>query len=107
MKTLVALLLLAAFPVFAADPPADAPLDEPGRALVLEQGSIAPYAGVLLDAQEDVRRARARVRAEAELADAKENVWTSKGLLVGVVIGALVLGAAAGAGVTAYALTRK
>lgn len=65
MKTFLAALLISS--IAFADPPVDAPLADPdaqGRAVILEHGDIAPYRGVLLDAQEDVHRERSRVRAE-------------------------------------------
>ncbi len=118
MKTVLASILAAvmtAAPALA-DPPADAPtvdlfgrpvdLDAPGRALVLEQGSITPFSGVLIDEAEDVRRERARVRAEVALKKAEESVLISRPAFVAIIVGCVTLSAVAAAGVTAWALKR-
>lgn len=104
MKTVLAVLLCAS--TVLAEPPADAPLDEPGRALVLEQGELAPYRGVLLDEREAVRRERRAVRAEATLAKAQENVLLPRAAFIAIVTGVAVASAAAAAGVTVWALKR-
>jgi hypothetical protein len=107
MKT-TALLLLLAMPSFATDPPADAPLDldAPGRALVLEQGSVTPYRGVLLDEQEDRRRERSRVAALTELEKGQENVWLPRPAFIALLAGVVATSAALAAGVTAWALKK-
>jgi hypothetical protein len=90
-------------------PPADAPvrdLDAPGRSLVLEQGSIAPFSGVLLDEQEDVRRERARVRAEVTVEKASEGVLLPRAAFIAIVLGCATASAAVAAGVTAWALKK-
>lgn len=87
----------------------DAPvrdLDEPGRALILEQGDIAPFAGVLLDEQEDVRRERARVTAEVTVKKAEEGVLLPRPAFIAIVLGCAAASAAIAAGVTAYALKK-
>jgi hypothetical protein len=104
----VALLLVASTAL--ADPPTDAPvrdLDAPGRSLIVEQGAIAPYAGVLLDEQEDVRRERARVRAEVTVEKASEGVLLPRAAFIAIVLGCAAASAAVAAGVTAWALKPK
>ncbi len=102
MKTILATLLIAST---ALADPKDAPtrdLDAPGRALVIEAGTIAPFDGVLLDSQEDVRRERRAVRAEGTLAKAEaDNVMLPKAAFVAIVVGCVVASLAIGAGVTA------
>jgi hypothetical protein len=101
-------VLLIASTAFA-QAPADAPLADPdaqGRSLILEQGEITPYRGVLLDEQEAVRRERARVRAEATLQKAEEGVLLPRGALIAIISGVAAVSAAAAAGVTAWALKR-
>lgn len=108
MKTAIAVLLVSSL-AFAGSP-ADAPtrdLDAPGRALILEQGSITPYAGVLLDEQEDVRRERARVRAEETLKKAEDGVLLPRGALIAIVAGCAAAAAAIAAGVTFWATQKS
>lgn len=104
MKPAIAALLVSSLAF--AEPPADAPLDEPGRALILEQGEFAPYRGVLLDEQEAVRRERARVRAEVALETAQQGVLLPRGALIAIIAGCAAASAAIAAGVTAWALKR-
>lgn len=104
MKPAIAVLLCASLAL--AEPPADAPLDEPGRALVLEQGEFAPYRGVLLDEQEAVRRERARVRAEVALETAQQGLLLPRGALIALIAGCVAASAAIAAGVT-YAATKR
>ena len=98
MRTALAVMLIASTAFAQA---ADAPLDEPGRAIILEQGEFAPYRGVLLDQQEDRRRERSRVRAETKV-DIYENgnVILPKGAFVAIVLGAVATAAVISAGVT-------
>lgn len=105
MKAAIAVLLMSSL-ALAGDPPADAPLDEPGRALILDQGEITPYRGVLLDEQEAVRRERARVRAEVALETAQQGVLLPRGALIALVAGCAVASAAIAAGVTYVAARR-
>lgn len=107
MKTTLTLLLIASTAL--ADPPADAPvrdLDAPGRALIIEQGEIVPFSGVLLDQQEDVRRERACVRAEVTVATASEGVLLPKAAFIAIVVGCAAASAAVAAGVTVAAMKR-
>jgi hypothetical protein len=116
MKTFVAMLLVSSLAF--ADPPTesltierdtDSPVlapDVPGVSVRLRPGEQAPFDGRLLGLDENLRRGREAVDCKAELASAKENVWTSKATLVVVIVGAVALGAAAGAGVTAWAMRR-
>lgn len=103
-------ILLFLVPALAfAQEPADSPVlapDVPEVSVRLRPGEQAPFDGRLLSLDENLRRGKDAVDCKAELADAKENVWTSKATLVVVIVGAVVLGAAAGAGVTAWALKR-
>ncbi len=78
--------------------------DAPGRALLLDAGEIAPYQGVLLDEQEDVRRVRVLVRTTAELEKAKEGMLISKPVFVAIVLGSIALSAGVTAGVTVAAI---
>jgi hypothetical protein len=103
MKTAIAVLLCS---TLAFGQAADAPLDRPGRALVLEQGSVTPYAGVLLDEQEDVRRERARVRAEETAKKAEEGVLLPRAAFIAIVAGCVVGSLAIGAGAAAWALKK-
>lgn len=103
----VAALLIASTAL--ADPPKDAPvrdLDAPGRALIMEQGEITPFSGVLLDQQEDVRRERARVRAEVTVTAAQEGVLLPRPAFIAIVLGCAAASAAIAAGVTAWALKK-
>jgi hypothetical protein len=102
MKTVIALLLCSSL-ALGAEPPADAPLAE-GRSMLVDAGTIVPFRGVCLDEQEHVRRERINERNAATLAKAEESALISKPVLVTLILGGLVLGAAAGAGVTAWAL---
>lgn len=107
MKAVLAALLASS--IAFADPPADAPVlavDAPGRSLILEQGSITPYRGVLLDEQEDKRRERARVAAEVTVEKAGEGVLLPKPAFIAIVVGCAAASAAAAAGIT-YAATRR
>lgn len=108
MKTVLVALLCSSLAFAGA--PADAPLADPdasGRALILEQGDITPYRGVLLDEQEAVRRERARVRAEATLKAAEEGVLLPRGALIAIVAGCAAASAAIAAGVTVWALKKS
>jgi hypothetical protein len=90
MRTALALVLLSS--VALAQAP-DAPLADPdaqGRVLVLEAGEIAPFRGVLLDAQEDVHRERSRVRAETGEREWRTVAYASIGAGAAVTV-ALVL----------------
>jgi hypothetical protein len=119
MKTTVALLLVSSLAF--ADPPAatvtdsvtventDSPTiapDLPGVSVRLRAGETAPYDGRLIALDENLRRGKALVDCRAELEAGKENAWVSKPVLIGLIIGSVALGAAAGAGVTAWALKR-
>jgi hypothetical protein len=105
MRTMLAVMLVSSLAF--ADPPADsvaadAPTvdyDAPGRSLTVEPGTIVPFAGVCLDSQEAISRERSRVRALNELDAAREYVWVSTPVLIGVLVGVLAVGAVAGAGV--------
>ncbi len=88
-----------------SDSPVLAP-DLPGVSVRLKAGERAPFGGRLVALDENVRRTKALVECQGELADGKANVWTSPGVIVALVLGAVVVGAAAGAGVTALALKR-
>ncbi len=72
--------------------------DLPGISVRLKAGEQAPFDGRLVELEENRRRGAAIVDCRAELADAKTNVWAPKPVLVSVIVGAVVLGAAAGAG---------
>lgn len=121
MKTLAALLLVSSvafaqgkelpgdsqpIPITEADSPVIAP-DLPGISVRLRAGEPAPYDGRLLEHDESVRRGKALVSCRGELADAKTNEWLSKPVLIAFIVGGLALGAAAGAGVTAWAMSKK
>lgn len=112
MKTLMCALLASSLAF--ADPPADsltvdspvlAP-DVPNVSVRLRPGEQAPFDGRLVSLDENLRRGKALADCRGELASAKENTWVSRPVLVAVIVGGLVLGAAAGAGVTAWALRR-
>lgn len=100
------LLLLALSQAPDTDSPVLAP-DIPETSVRLRAGETAPFDGRLISLDENLRRGKQWVDCKAELDDAKQNVWTSKPILITVIVGAVVLGAAAGAGVTAWALTKK
>lgn len=115
----VALVVTLISSIAFADPPADAPvrvhacgerevdLDASGCAVLLKQGEAAPFSGVLLDEQEDVRRTRDRAGKTVTLDHAEQdNVLIPKGKLAALITGIIVLSAAAAAAVT-YAATRK
>jgi len=114
MKTAIALLLLSS--VAFADPPTDSSTvendspvlapDLPGVSVRLRPGEPAPYDGRLVALDENVRRGKALVDCRAELEAGKQNAWLSKPVLITLIVGSVVLGAAAGAGVTAWALKR-
>lgn len=88
-----------------SDSPTIAP-DLPGVSVRLRAGETAPYDGRLIALDENVRRAKELVGCRAELEAGKENAWLSKPVLVTLIVGTAVLSAAAGAGVTAWALKR-
>lgn len=110
MKTFIAVMLASSL-AFGQDPPADAPvadLDAPGRVLDLDAGSIVPFKAQCLDDQELVRRTRREARAAGTLAAAEsKNVLIPKGAFAGIIIGAIVLSAAAAATVTYVALPKR
>lgn len=90
---------LVGMPAFA-DPPPDAPLEDmPGVSVRLRPGEPAPFQGQLLSEPEQIRRGKRLADAEATLAKAEQSVLLPKAAVVGIIVGALVLGAAAGAGV--------
>lgn len=100
MKTFTALLLIASL-AGAAEPddtPTLAP-DVPNVSVRLRAGETAPFDGRLLSLDENLRRGKDAVDCKADLAEAKTNTWVPKPVLVGVIVGALVLGAAGGAAV--------
>ena len=99
---LAAILTLLAFAAQAQ--PTDAPTqDIPRPAIVIHAGDVAPYSGVLLDDAAAIQAAKRLASAEATVAEDKGRV--SAPVLVLAIVGAVVLGAAVGAGV-AYALKR-
>lgn len=100
MRAALALLRCVAVPSFAAAP--DAPLlDAPGASVRLEAGQPAPYTGQLLSDAENLRRAKRTAACEGtlEAAQAPSNVLLPKAALVAIIIGSVVLSAAAGAAV--------
>jgi hypothetical protein len=123
MKTFIAVMLVSS--VALADPPdshfatasADAPIADqespvlappiPGVSVRLRAGETAPFDGRLVELGENLKRGQKLADCRGELEDAKTNVWSSKGVLVGIIIGSIALGAAAGAGVTAWAMSKK
>ena len=110
MKTLIATLLVSSIAFADSVQDTDSPVMAPdieGVSVRLKAGETAPFDGRLLALDENLRRGRKMADCEAELADAKTNIWTSKPVLISILIGGLVLGAAAGAGVTYYVLQPK
>ena len=106
MRTALAILLASS--IAFAEEPLDSPTlapDLPGVSVRLRPGEAAPFDGRLVALDENLRRGQSLVECRAELASAKENAWLPKPVLIAVVIGGVVLGAAAGAAVT-YAATR-
>ena len=87
------------------DSPTMAP-DLPGVSVRLRPGEVAPFDGRQVELEENRRRGAAIADCRGELASAKENAWMSKGAVVALIVGSVVLGAAAGAGVTAWAMRR-
>jgi hypothetical protein len=103
---MIALLLSLSL---AQAPDTDSPVlapDVPEVSVRLKAGEVAPFDGRLLALEENLRRGKATADCRAELADAKGNAWVSKPVLITVIVGAVVLGAAVGAGAT-YAATRR
>lgn len=106
MISLLLAVALSAEPVaIETDSPTLAP-DAPGVSVRLRAGETAPFDGRLLSLDENLRRGKDAVDCKAELASAKENSWVSKPVLVSVIVGALVVGAAVGAGASYAALNR-
>lgn len=98
MKTVLAVLLISS--VASAFTPEDSPTlapDVPEVSVRLRAGETAPFDGRLLSLEENLRRGKDAVDCKAELSTAKESVWMSKPLIVGLIIGGIVLGAAGGA----------
>lgn len=106
MKTLLATLLVSSLAF--ADPlpgsgftvPEDTPTlapDVPEVSVRLRAGETAPFDGRLLSLEENLRRGKSAVECKGELDEAKTNLWMSKPLVIGLIVGGLVLGAAAGA----------
>lgn len=107
MKTALAVLLIASLAhADHEDTPTLAP-DVPEVSVRLRPGETAPFDGRLLSLDENVRRAKSAVECRAELASARENVWLSKPVVIGVIVGALLVGAAAGAAGAWAATTRR
>lgn len=99
MKTL---LLIALLPSLAlAQAPSDAPLaDIPGTSVRLATGQPAPFPGRLLSEPEQVRREKVNEFKAAEGASLKKgNVTVSVPVVIAIVAGAVVAGAAAGFGI--------
>ena len=98
MKTTIALLLISSIALADEDAPTLAP-DVPDVSVRLRAGETAPFDGRLLSLEENLRRGKDTVDCKAELSAAKENAWVSKPVLISLVVGGLVLGAAGGAAV--------
>jgi hypothetical protein len=90
-------LLIAA--LLAAEPPADAPLDLPGRSVRLVAGQPAPFPGRLLSDAEHIKSEAACADDHAKLAKAEKSLLVSPLGIVALVVGGLAVGAAVGAGV--------
>lgn len=97
MRAAVALLLVSS--VALADPPADAPLDLPGRSVRLEPGQPAPFGGRLLSDAEHVASEKVAASDAAFRKATAGNVMLSPYAVVAIVAGALAVGAAAGVAV--------
>lgn len=103
MKTAIAVLLISS--LAWADPPLaqcteatplqDQAPDVPGVSVKLRAGEPAPYDARALSFQENCERGKAAVACQAELSDAKTNTWTKPGVIVGMILAAAALGAAA------------
>lgn len=94
MRTALLLMLLPSLAL--AQAPADAPLaDLPGTSVRLAAGELAPFPGRLVSDPEAVRREKVNASNAAELASYKgpENVTLTKGAVVAIGAGGLVLGA--------------
>ena len=102
---MISIALMLALAQAPEDSPVLAP-DIPGLSVRLRAGEQAPFDGRLVELEENRRRGAAMVDCKAELASAKENTWVSKPVLVAIIVGGVVLGAAAGAGVTAWAMKK-
>lgn len=87
------------------DSPVLAP-DVPEISVRLKPGETAPFDGRLISLHENLRRGKVTAECKAELASAKENEWVSKPVLIGLIVGAFVVGAGAAAGVTAWAMKK-
>jgi hypothetical protein len=105
MRTLALVALLSTAALATEPLPVDAPTAqvfppgplERGRSVTLLPGEPAPYAGRLLDDQEQVRRARLAARDAAELADLRKgNVTMSVPVAVAIVAGGVAVGFAVG-----------
>lgn len=115
MKLITVAVLLFCSVAFAqgpADAPrADLPVDVPGVSVHLVAGEPAPFESIALSIPEDMRRASEKKDLRTQLAQAKDpaaHLLVSRSTIVLLVIGALALGAAAGAGGVALAdATRK
>lgn len=99
------LLALALSQAPDTDTPTLAP-DVPNVSVRLRAGETAPFDGRLLSLDENLRRGKEAVDCKAELSSGKENAWISKPVLVGIIVGAVALGAAVGVSAT-YAATRR
>lgn len=118
MKTIIAVMLCSSLAY--GDPPADAPLkehvcgereadpDARGCEAKIKKGEPAPYDGVVHDDQEYVRQTRDRAGKTGTLEKAETGyVLMPKGALAGLIVGAIVLSAAAAATVTYVALPKR
>lgn len=107
---LIALLLVVALPAYAAEPlDTDTPTlspDVPDVSVRLRAGETAPFDGRLLSLNENLRRGKDAVDCRAELAKAHESQLLPTGAVIAIIAGAVALGAAAGVGVTYFALKK-
>lgn len=92
-------------PIADQESPVMAP-DIPGVSVRLKAGEAAPFDARAIALDENLRRGKAIADCKGELEYGKTNVWTSKPVLVALIVGGIVLGAAAGAGAAAWALKK-
>lgn len=102
MRYFLAVLLLS-LSAHAAAP--DAPTVAP--AIIVDAGWVAPSLGLFLPSDRAILEAKRIAKCEAEVADAKAgNSLLPVPALIAIIVGAFVVGAAAGAGV-AVAVAKK
>ena len=97
MRTFLACLLASSLAF--ADPPADAPLDLPGRSVRLEPGQPAPFAGQLLSDEEHIASEKVAASDAAFRKATAGKAMLSPYAVVAIVAGALAVGAAVGVAV--------